>query len=141
MKGHKLFDVQYEQYVRSIVNPQRRPPLPAGLAFSLTDPATGKAVSYDDCRELDGAMVEAKGHYADLMSSEFGERILKYDWTDQASRQVNASGGRDIEWYFHEQAAADYAQTLFSEIADLSRIRVSVLPDPAGIPNPNARIK
>ena len=41
MKGHKLFDVQYEQYVRSIVNPQRRPPLPAGLAFSLTDRATG----------------------------------------------------------------------------------------------------
>ena len=34
------------------VNPQRQPPLPAGLAFSLTDPATGKPVKYDDCREL-----------------------------------------------------------------------------------------
>jgi len=36
INGRKKFDVQYEQYVRSIVNPQRQPPLPAGLAFSLT---------------------------------------------------------------------------------------------------------
>ena len=45
INGRKLFDVQYEQYVRSIVNPQRQPPLPAGLAFSLTDP--------EDVREKD----------------------------------------------------------------------------------------
>jgi hypothetical protein len=139
--GRKAFDIQYEQFVRSIVNPQRQPPLPAGLAFSLTNPSTGEAVVFDDCRESDGAMIEAKGHYEDLMRKEFGLRILKDDWIDQAMRQVAASGGRQIEWYFHERAAADLARELFSDVADLRRIKVEYLPDPAGIPNPNSRIR
>ncbi|MGA7655239.1 MAG: hypothetical protein WCA96_00445, partial [Methylocella sp.] len=143
IKGRKLFDVQYEQYVRNIVNPQRQPPLPAGLAFSLTDPATGKPVKYDDCRESDGAMIEAKGHYAEMMRPDWdkGLDILSSKWTQQATSQVSASGGRDIEWYFHEQAAADYAEQLFSNFDDLRRIRIYFMPDPAGIPNPNSRIK
>ena len=45
--GRKAFDVLYEQYIRGIVNPQQQPPLPAGLAFSLTNPATGRPVVYD----------------------------------------------------------------------------------------------
>ena len=52
INGRKAFDVQYEQYVRSIVNPQRQPPLPAGLAFSLTNQATGKPVKYADCPQI-----------------------------------------------------------------------------------------
>ena len=143
INGRKAFDVQYEQYVRSIVNPQRQPPLPAGLAFSLTNPATGKPVKYDDCRESDGAMIEAKGHYAEMMRPDWdkGLDILSSKWTQQATSQVSASGGRDIEWYFHEQAAAHYAEQLFSNFDDLRRIRIYVMPDPAGIPNPNSRIK
>ncbi|MFZ0508729.1 MAG: hypothetical protein WAM29_11780, partial [Methylocella sp.] len=64
--GRKAFDVEYQQYVRGIVNPQRQPPLPAGLTFSLTAPSTGEPVRYDDCRESDGTMIEAKGHYEDV---------------------------------------------------------------------------
>ena len=45
INGRKAFDIQYKQYVRSIVNPQRQPPLPTGLAFSLTNPATGEPVN------------------------------------------------------------------------------------------------
>ena len=122
IKGRKAFDVQYEQYVRSIVNPQRQPPLPAGLAFSLTDPATGKPVKYDDCRELDGAMIEAKGHYAEMMRPDWdkGLDILSSKWTQQATSQVSASGGRDIEWYFHEQAAADDAAANFLRMTTTS---------------------
>jgi len=40
-------------------NPQR--PLPAGMAVSLENPLTGKNVAFDDCRESDGTMIEAKG--------------------------------------------------------------------------------
>jgi len=141
INGRKAFDVQYEQYVRSIVNPQRQPPLPAGLAFSLTDPATGEPVRYDDCRESDGAMIEAKGHYEDARQDNFISARIDQQWVRQATRQVDASGGRDIEWYFHEQAAADAAQDLFRRVPDLRRIKIYYLPDPAGIPNPNARIK
>jgi len=140
INGRKLFDVQYEQYVRSIVNPQRQPPLPAGLAFSLTNPATGKPTSFDDCRESDGAMIEAKGHYEDLMRSEWGQDKVRDDWTAQASRQVNASGGRDIEWYFHEQAAADAASKLFKDDDNLNHIKIFVRPYPNGVPKHNPRI-
>ena len=92
--GRKAFDIQYEQFVRSVVNPQRQPPLPPGLAFSLTNPSTGEAVVYDDCRESDGAMIEAKGHYAEMMETKWGRDKLEADWTDQATRQVKASAGR-----------------------------------------------
>ena len=71
--GRKLFDVLYEQYVRDFVNPQRRPQLAPGLAFAL--PANTKSgwVHYDDCREATGAMIDAKGNYADFMSKDWGE--------------------------------------------------------------------
>ncbi len=139
--GRKSFDIQYEQFVRSVVNPQRQPPLPAGLAFSLTNPSTDEAVFFDDCRESDGAMIEAKGHYAQMMETKWGRDKLAVDWTDQATRQVKASAGRQIEWYFHEQAGADQAQQIFQRYEALNRIIVRYLPDPAGIPNPNRRIK
>ncbi len=139
--GRKAFDIQYEQYVRSVVNPQRQPPLPAGLAFSLTNPVTGDPVLFDDCRESDGTMIEAKGHYEELMRSVWGRDETREDFKKQATRQVEASGGREIEWYFHEQAAADLARRLFDDNADLSRIKTNFLPDPAGIPKPNLRIK
>ena len=68
--GRKAFDILYEQYIRSIVNPQEQPPLPPGLAFSLTDPATGRPVVFDGCRERDGAMFEVKGHYEGVRRSQ-----------------------------------------------------------------------
>ncbi|MEJ0093589.1 MAG: hypothetical protein WDN46_09155 [Methylocella sp.] len=137
----KLFDVQYEQFVRSIADPQRQPPLPAALAFSLMDPSTGKPVFFDDCRESDGAMIEAKGHYAEMMRSEWGQDILADRWAKQAEDQIVASGRRRIEWYFHEQAAADLARRVFQREANLKRIKVRYRPDPVGAPNPNLRIK
>lgn len=139
--GRKEFDIQYEQFIRSIVNPQRQPPLPVGLAFSLPNPSTGETVVYDDCRESDGAMIEAKGHYAEMMETKWGRDKLEADWTDQATRQVKASAGRQIEWYFHEQAGADQAQQIFLRYEDLNRIIVRYLPDPAGIPDPNRRVQ
>ena len=139
INGRKLFDVQYEQYVSSIVNPQRQPPLPAGLAFSLTDPATGKPVKYDDCRESDG-MIEAKGHYEDVREKDFISDNIDKDWVKQATRQIDASGGREIEWYFHEQAAADVAEDLFKDNEKLKRIKIFVSPYPSGVPKYNARI-
>jgi hypothetical protein len=139
--GRKAFDIQYEQFVRSIVNPQRQPPLPAGLAFSLTNPSTDEAVFFDDCREADGPMIEAKGHYAQMMETKWGRDKLEADWTDQATRQVKASAERQIEWYFHEQAAANLALRIFGASKDLKRIKIFNLPDPTGIPNPNSRIR
>ena len=138
--GRKAFDVLYEQYIRSIVNPQEQPPLPPGLAFSLTNPATGNPVSFDDCRKSDGTMIEVKGHYEAVRQEEFISDRIDKEWVKQATRQVDASGGRDIEWYFHEQAAADEASDLFKDDDNLKRIRIFVMPYPGGVPKHNPRI-
>jgi hypothetical protein len=131
-KDGNSFAVRYELYIRSIVNPQRKPPLPSTLTFSLTDPSNGRPVRFDDCREADGAMIEAKGHYAKLMSRQFGRNIVNRGWPKQAERQVKASGGRQIEWYFHEAAAADRARKLFEREQGLRRIRIYFRPHPDG---------
>jgi hypothetical protein len=86
-------------------------------------------------------MIEAKGHYENVRQDDFISARIDQQWVRQGTRQVDASGGREIEWYFHEQAAADAAQDLFRQVPDLRRIKIYYLPDPAGIPNPNARIK
>jgi len=115
--------------------------LPPTLTFGLTDPATGRLVKFDDCRESDGAMIEAKGHYARVRGSAFLRDEINDDWIDQATRQVKASGGRQIEWYFHEQAAADQAREAFDEFKELQNIKIIVAPYPTGVPHPNPRIK
>jgi hypothetical protein len=50
----------------------------SGLAVSLSDPATGRRVVFDDCRESDGTMIEAKG-------PPFGE-MLRYNFSKTGSR-------------------------------------------------------
>ncbi|MGO8844138.1 MAG: hypothetical protein ACLQFI_02060 [Methylocella sp.] len=85
-------------------------------------------------------MIEAKGHYEDLMRSEWGQDKVRDDWIDQASRQVAASGGREIEWYFHEQAAAAAASKLFEDDDKLKHIKIFVKPYPGGVPKHNPRI-
>ncbi len=143
IKGRKLFDVQYQQFVRDLVNPQRRPQLPPELTFGLHDPVTGELVKFDDCRESDGAMIEAKGHYEEMMRPDWaqGSEILADKWTKQARRQVEASGERPVEWYFHEEAAAKFAREVFKDSVLSRQIRIIVAPHPAGVPNPNPRIK
>lgn len=120
--------IAYQAQISALNNPQR--PLPPGLAVSLPDPTTGKNVVYDDCRERDGAMIEAKGPgYADMLQdSFFRDRILPAQWKDQARRQIAASGGRDIEWFFAEPEAAIAAQKLFSNTSGLEKIKVIYMP-------------
>ncbi|WP_041367591.1 hypothetical protein [Methylocella silvestris] len=86
-------------------------------------------------------MIEAKGHYAEMMRSDWRQDRLAEDWVDQAGRQVKASGGRPIEWYFHELEAYILAQKAFDNEYELKSIRVFFFPHPSGVPNPNSRMK
>ena len=138
--GRRLFDVLYEQYVRDTVNPQRRPQLPPGLTFALPGDVPSGWVHYDDCREADGAMIEAKGNYAGFLATSFGEEKLTKDWLEQAGKQVQAAGNRRVEWYFHDPEAAAFAKGLFAA-NKLGSIGVHVLPYPGGIPKLNPRIR
>lgn len=137
--GRRLFDELYEQYVRDTVNPQRQPQLPPGLTFALLDGATGRWVRCDDCRESDGAMIDAKGNYADMVADKNGRRWLTISWQSQAVRQLRAAGHRRVEWYFHDATAAAFAKMLFAK--NHLAIGIRVLPYPPGVPKPNPGIR
>lgn len=85
-------------------------------------------------------MIEAKGHYEEARKDDFTSDRIDQQWVRQATRQIDASGGRDIEWYFHEQAAAAAASKLFEDDDKLKRIKIFVKPYPGGVPKHNPRI-
>jgi hypothetical protein len=119
--------VAYQAQISALNNPQR--PLPPGLAISLTDPKTGEVVTYDDCRESDGTMIEAKGPpFGKMLRYKFFQDRFTYEWTYQASREISASGGRALHWFFADARAAAFARDLFDGNEHLKRILVSHVP-------------
>jgi hypothetical protein len=117
----------YQEQISALNNPQR--PLPRGMAVTFVVPETGKPVVLDDCREKDGAMIEAKGlGYADMLKNDYMNRILKDEWKKQARSQVDAAQWRTVEWFFAEQEAADTARDIFGNTDGLKRIIVHVVP-------------
>jgi hypothetical protein len=120
--------IAYQAQISALNNPER--PLSSGMAVSLSDPATGKRVVFDDCRESDGAMIEAKGPgYARLLRSQyFSDQVLPYRWRTQAAKQISASSGRGLDWFFAEDAAAARAKEIFGKISALQKINVMNVP-------------
>ncbi|MEW6436925.1 MAG: hypothetical protein AB1508_07120 [Pseudomonadota bacterium] len=121
--------IAYQAHVSAMNNPQR--PLPPGLAVSLIDTKTGKRVVFDDCRESDGVMIEAKGPgFARLLRyAFFSKEILPRRWRNQADRQVSAAGERQIEWFFAEPEAAEKAEEIFRDGSDrFKKIKVRYEP-------------
>jgi hypothetical protein len=120
----------YEDYVKSIVNPEN--PTPRGWGFQLPNPAaSGALVFFDDCQHLTGTMVEAKGPgYANLLTFDQGKKSVTDDFTEQAERQIAAAGDRPITWYFAEPETAAFARGLFSNARFGGRINVEFLPWP-----------
>ncbi|MGH6812098.1 MAG: hypothetical protein ACREDM_07045 [Methylocella sp.] len=120
---------KYQELVSALNNPQR--PLSADLAVSLVNPVTGRRVVFDDCRESDGTMIEAKGPgFAHMLESEFMYKRISARWVKQATNQVDASGGRAIEWYFAEDAAAAEAEWIFANVRTLKG-RIKIILEPA----------
>jgi hypothetical protein len=134
--GRKEFDLLYQQYVGSVINPQIDPPLSPRLGYSLPNPNGGDPIVFDHCRYSDGAMIDAKGHYEDFLSKEFGRRLFEGEWVRQARNQIaaaRAGGNRRVEWWFYEQSSADFAAKLFSEYDDLKQIIIRQLDYPGDL--------
>jgi hypothetical protein len=94
------------------------------------NPVSGKFVVFDDCRLLDGTMIDAKGT-GYLQQLSYGEE--RYPWLGiqekmlkRARSQLEAAQGRPIEWHFAEQAVADYVQGIF----DYSGITIRIIHTP-----------
>jgi hypothetical protein len=100
------------------------------MAVSLENPLTGKNVAFDDCRDSDGTMIEAKGPgYAGLMKSDFlANKIRDEEWLPQAGSQVAAAGSREIEWYFAEPEAAEKASRWFTDDKRFQKIKIVIVP-------------
>jgi Restriction endonuclease fold toxin 5 len=105
--------IKYQEQISALNNPRR--PLPPGVAVSLTNPVTGARVAFDDCRESDGTMIEAKGPaFAKMLENAIMADSLAKQWVEQATSQLQASEGRPLEWYFAEEAAAVEAERIFA---------------------------
>jgi hypothetical protein len=120
---------EYESYVKSFVNP---PPntTPTGIGFQLPNPQdAGALVYYDDCRHTTGMMAEAKGpRYAVLLTYDQPMGSIVREWWEEARRQIAASDGRPVRWYFAELDAALFARALFdSDDKDGGRARIEVV--------------
>jgi hypothetical protein len=117
----------YQEQISRLNNPQR--PLKRGEAVSLFNPTENKMVAFDDCRESDGTMIEAKGPgFAKRLGDQFMVDMLWQDWERQAELQVGAAGSRRIQWFFAEPEAAEMAREWFGKDARFKDIEVIVVP-------------
>jgi hypothetical protein len=112
----------YADYVKNIVNPGN--PTPRYWGYQLPNPYNfGKLVNYDDCQHSTGTMVEAKGPgYIDPVKYGF----IQQEWLEESGRQVDASAGRPIRWYFAELGPALSAWELF-RTANNGRERITIV--------------
>jgi hypothetical protein len=115
--GKDEFAAIYQEYVGTVVNPHTKDiPVPAELGFALFNPLSSKSVVFDHCRESNGDMIEAKGHYETVLGFPKGRENLEEEWLAQATRQIeaaDANGGRGIEWHFYEEASMEFAREIF----------------------------
>jgi len=131
-KQNKL-GLEYANYMKLFVNP---PPntTPSGIGFQLPNPKqAGNLVHFDDCRLTTGMMAEAKGPgYDGLLAASKSGPVPEWttviqEWWEQSGRQVAASDGRPIRWYFADLAVARFARQLFDSDPDGVRQRIEVV--------------
>jgi hypothetical protein len=103
--------LDYENYIKSIVNPEN--PTPSYMGYVLSNIA--RPVSFDDCEHSTGTMVEIKDGYAGFLNSDWGKVFVAGIFMKQAMDQVQAVGGRPLRWYFSQKAVADYAEKIFDD--------------------------
>jgi hypothetical protein len=132
----KDFASIYQQFVRDYVNPQRVPQMPLDITHALPASTPSGWVKYDDCRESNGNMIEAKSDQTGYMHTPIGEGRLKERYLEQAGRQYRALKGRSSEWYFHRKENADFARQLFDDNKFSDKISVFHLPYSGTSPDP-----
>ncbi len=128
MKDRRTNDLglAYENYIKSIVNPEN--PTPPFMGYELPNGAS--AVSFDDCEHSTGTMVEIKDGYAGFLESDWGQQLVERMFLQQAMDQIQAVGTRPVRWYFSQKQVADYAEEMFSKTDALQNIEVKFEPWP-----------
>jgi len=118
----------YEAFMRPLVNPGM--PTPLGFGYYLPNLSSGRAVEFDDCQQTTGRMIDYKDRYWKTLSDlDIQKFFIKQLW-EQAERQVQAAGDRQVRWYFSEKKAADFVRDLFEGDPIRSRIEIVHVPMP-----------
>ena len=121
----------YANFMKPIVN---KPPTRPELGYQLANPFQEEdTVFYDDCERATGTLIEYKGPtYAKLLvgknSFDQVRESIDMEWLSEATRQIEASQGRPVRWYFAEMPALEYARTLFNKYPILERIELDYVP-------------
>jgi len=124
---------EYADYAKLFVNP---PPdtTPSEIGFQLPNPQEGgKLVYYDDCRLTTGMMAEFKGPgYDDLLAASKATVVPEWssvvrEWWAESGRQIEASDGHPLRWYFADLAVALFARKMFDSDTDGGRQRIEVV--------------
>jgi NADPH-dependent ferric siderophore reductase len=77
-------------------------------------------------------MFEIKGGGIAKLTRDLPEAMAA-DFIDQATRQVEASGGRPVVWIFAEERAALFAREVFDHTKGLEGITVGYVPWIGGV--------
>lgn len=120
----------FEIYVKSIFNPGN--PTPPDMAYELPNPYDGgKPVSFDDCQRMTGMLGEIKDDYewALVQGKEYPQLLdsIKKKFMAQSGRDIDASGGRQVAWFFSQKTMALIARELFDGDPDKKRQRIIVI--------------
>jgi hypothetical protein len=115
--------------------------MPRSLTHALPGNTASGWVYFDDCRESNGNMIEAKSDQTGYMHTTIGEERLTQRYLEQAENQYKALGDRRSEWYFHRKENADFARQLFEKYNLSDKISVFHLPYPGEISGSKTRNK
>jgi len=121
--------LDYENHIKRLLNPDRPTPSRVGVQLPSLLAKRG-LVYYDDCQRSTGMLAEMKWGYTDFIANLFRRpfRNLGESWIAQATKQVDASQGRPITWFFSEKIPAQLARKLFDSDPALARINVVYAP-------------
>ncbi len=87
---------QYEDFVKLLINPPPNGPTPSGFVYYLPNPTESrKPVSFDDCEKATSILFEIKGEGFAKLTNDLPD-VMVDKFLDQATRQMEASGGRPI---------------------------------------------
>jgi hypothetical protein len=115
----------YENYIKSIVNPDN--PTPPYMGYRL--PNAANAFTFDDCEHSTVTMVEIKYGYAKFLESSWGRGLVERMFLKQALDQIQAAGTRSVRWYFSQEQVANYAGKIFRN-ADEGRENIEIIFEP-----------
>lgn len=96
--------LEYENYIKTIVNPEN--PTPPYMGYML--PNVGKGTSFDDCQHSTGTMIEIKDGYAEFLKTDWGKTLVTSLFVKQATAQIQAAGNATRPLVFLSRASGGF---------------------------------